>query len=164
MVAGVALAGTVAGVVIGGGTVAGAGDGADRRGVTRLALDGRIERAPEPSVEHQRLDHVTGHLRATEPAGDHRPARRAPSVVTALPAEHHQVPGIRPAITADHQARAGSEERLGHQELALAGQHRHPRCRARVSSRSGRRGHGNSAATVRSAAVNAVSVLAVGLV
>ena len=40
--------------------------GALRR-VARLALDQRVEAAPQPAVEHQRLEHVARDVRAADP-------------------------------------------------------------------------------------------------
>ncbi len=46
-------------------------------GVTGRAPDGRIEAAVETAVEHQRRDHVAGHVRTAEPAQHPRPPRPA---------------------------------------------------------------------------------------
>ena len=62
-------------------------------GVARLALDQRVEAPPQPALDHQRLEHVAGDVRAPDPPLDPRPAAlagdddtRSPDALAALAA------------------------------------------------------------------------------
>ena len=48
------------------------------RQVSDLVLDGRVEPAAQSAIDHQRLDHVARHVRATQTAGDRRTPGAAP--------------------------------------------------------------------------------------
>ena len=46
----------------------------DSADLVRLVLDRGVERAPQPAIDHQRLDHVPRHVRPAEPPRDRGPA------------------------------------------------------------------------------------------
>src|SRR4029077_5245547 len=62
-------------------------------------LHGRVEPPREPLVEHQCLDRVPGHIRASDRAHDPRPAVLAPA---AQPHEHQLARAHRPTLRAIH--------------------------------------------------------------
>ena len=103
-----------------------------------LVLDGRIERAAQAAVEHQRLDHVARDLRTPEQTHDsrRRPARAEPHQREVARA---RIPArtVRSAGRAQHDAsRAaparrlallGGEQRLRRQKASAALEHRDER-------------------------------------
>ena len=82
-------------------------------GRARLALDVRVEAAPQPAVEQHRLDHVAGDVRAADPAHDLRVARARP-----VRRDEHEVArrAAWPARGVDAHRPPAVEERLGRQE------------------------------------------------
>ena len=113
-----------------------------------LGLHGAREREPEAPVEHQRAQHVPGHIRVAEGAHDARAA--------LSPAQEHDVPG-RGAGAADRAVEGhpppALEQRLGHQEAAALREDRDERPFHAPASRRGprRRAHRIFAATTSSA-------------
>jgi hypothetical protein len=98
----------------------------------RLALDGGVEGAPQSAIEHQRLDHVAGHVGPAQHGGE--PQLPAASLAPGRrPFQQHEiaVPG-RPvratsvAATAatgapvERHAPAALEERAGGEEATAA--------------------------------------------
>jgi hypothetical protein len=83
-----------------------------------LAAGGAAVRAVQAGVEHQPFEHVAGHVGAAEPA-HHARAALARS-------DQHQVALVRPAAL-DGRARAGAEQRLGHEEAPAPLEHRDER-------------------------------------
>ena len=138
-----------------------------RRTTPRLALHRRIERALQPAIEHQRPDHVASDLGPPQPAEPPWRRREPPAPAVALPAarQHHQVahPGrlSRLTTTRGPGPKNGSATRNLPWRARTATRERG----VRVDGPAGRRCHWeSSAATVRSATVSAVSVLAVDFV
>ena len=121
----------------------------------RLALDERVEAAPQAAVEHQRLEHVA---RDVGPAD----AREHPAVAGARPArrDEHEVAGagVQARLRAvDVDPPPAREERLGGQEAAAPLEHRDDGRRARRPLPAG---HRASRATVSVADVERLVALA----
>ena len=76
------------------------------------ALDPCGERAPQATIEHQRLDDVPGDVRAPEHAGD----LVAPALGVGM--QQSQAPGARVARALDRHPAAAPEERLADEEAA----------------------------------------------
>src|SRR5918997_434541 len=85
-----------------------------RGGLGGLALDVARERAPQPAVEHQALEHVAGDLRPPEPAHD-------PSAAVAE-ADEHELALHRavPRAAVEGVTAPALEQRLGDEQPAAA--------------------------------------------
>ena len=73
--------------------------------LARLVLDRRVERAPQPAVDHQRLDHVARHVGAPDPARDRRPSAARVRCGRVPGAHHDQIADRHAAIAADTASR-----------------------------------------------------------